>query len=99
MREPMDVADIEEFCARRPRWSQDPARLVGSAQADSFAQAIRWVNRIAAAAEAIDHHPDIDIRWNKVSFALSTHSAGGITPLDFELATAIDVAASKIIGG
>ena len=90
MREPMDVADIEEFCARHPRWSQDPARLVGSAQADSFAQAIRWVNRIAAAAEAIDHHPDIDIRGRSLNFSLTTHSAGAITELDLELADRID---------
>ena len=49
-----------------------------------------FVNSVAVIAENFNHHPDIDIRWNKVVLTLTTHSAGGITPLDFTLAKAIE---------
>ena len=55
-----------------------------------FAAALAFVNAVGAAAEAANHHPDIDIRWNKVHLVLSTHSAGGLTVLDIALAAAID---------
>ena len=48
-----------------------------------------FVNRVAALARAADHHPDIDIRYSKVTLALSTHDAGGLTARDFDLAEAI----------
>jgi 4a-hydroxytetrahydrobiopterin dehydratase len=53
---------------------------------ESFMPAIRFVNRIAELAEAADHHPDITINYRKVTLALSTHSAGGLTQKDFDLA-------------
>lgn len=55
-----------------------------------FVHAMGFVGSIALLAEKADHHPDIDIRWNKVTLALSTHSAGGLTEKDFNLARAID---------
>ena len=57
-------------------------------QAD-FAGALAFVNAVGAEAEEMDHHPDIDIRWNTVTLVLSTHSAGGLTDKDFELAKTI----------
>ena len=54
-----------------------------------FAAALAFVNAVGAEAEAMDHHPDIDIRWNTVTLVLSTHSAGGLTAKDFELASRI----------
>jgi 4a-hydroxytetrahydrobiopterin dehydratase len=51
-----------------------------------------FVNRVAALAEAADHHPDIDIRWNRVMLVLSTHSEGGVTSRDIRLARRIDQA-------
>ena len=54
-----------------------------------FAEALAFVNAIGAEAEAMDHHPDIDIRWNTVTLVLSTHSEGGLTAKDFQLATTI----------
>ncbi|HEY1793262.1 MAG TPA: 4a-hydroxytetrahydrobiopterin dehydratase [Opitutaceae bacterium] len=51
-----------------------------------FPQAIRFVGRVARAAQAADHHPDIDIRWNRVTLALTTHSEGGLTAKDFAMA-------------
>ena len=55
-----------------------------------FVHAMALVNSVALLAEKANHHPDIDIRWNKVRLTLSTHSAGGLTMLDFKLAKAID---------
>ncbi|HEV2930507.1 MAG TPA: 4a-hydroxytetrahydrobiopterin dehydratase [Propionibacteriaceae bacterium] len=54
-----------------------------------FAEALAFVNAVGAEAEAVDHHPDIDIRWNKVTLVLSTHSEGGLTEKDFALAETI----------
>jgi 4a-hydroxytetrahydrobiopterin dehydratase len=51
-----------------------------------FVEAIDFVNRVSRAAERADHHPDIDIRWNKVTLALTTHSEGGLTGKDFQAA-------------
>lgn len=57
---------------------------------EDFVKAITFVNSVATIAEKFNHHPDIDIRWNRVVLTLSTHSAGGLTPLDFTLAKAIE---------
>lgn len=57
---------------------------------NDFVKAMAFVNSVAVIAENFNHHPDIDIRWNKVVLTLTTHSAGGITPLDFTLAKAIE---------
>lgn len=59
-----------------------------------FVVAMKFVNRVAEAAEAAGHHPDIDIRWNKVTLALSTHSEGGLTEKDFQLARQLDALAA-----
>ncbi len=56
----------------------------------NFIQAMGFVNQVALLAEKANHHPDIDIRWNKVKLTLSTHSAGGVTENDIELAKAIE---------
>ncbi len=55
-----------------------------------FARAIGFVNSVAIVAERANHHPDIDIRWNKITLSLSTHSEGGITGKDISLAKKID---------
>ncbi len=57
---------------------------------DSFPEAVAFVNRVAEMAQQADHHPDIDIRYDRVGLALSTHSQGGLTDLDFDLARKID---------
>ncbi len=91
--------EIEIFLERNGNWSRHESSLTSMFTAPSFLLAIDFVNTVAVIAEGLDHHPDIDIRWNKVIFALSTHSAGGITSLDFELAIAIDAAAGKLLKG
>jgi 4a-hydroxytetrahydrobiopterin dehydratase len=60
---------------------------------NDFMSAVAFVNRVANAAEAADHHPDIVINYTRVTMSLSTHSAGGITEKDFDLAQKIDLAA------
>ncbi|MFF1870855.1 4a-hydroxytetrahydrobiopterin dehydratase [Streptomyces sp. CB03911] len=75
-----------------PQWSRVGDTIVRTADAKDFPAAIRVVVAVAAAAEELDHHPDIDIRWRTLHFALSTHSAGGLTALDLALAARIDTA-------
>ena len=71
-------------------WRVEDGVLVCSIRAASFADGIQLVDRVAALADEIDHHPDIDVRWTTVTFRLTTHSAGGLTEQDVRLATAID---------
>ena len=92
-------SEIESFLGTQVNWSGNESALTSQFAAPSFLAAIDLVNAVAVIAEALDHHPDIDIRWNKVLFVASTHSAGGVTALDFELATAIDSAARELLGG
>ena len=72
------------------RWTRESDELVTSVKLHDFKAALAFVNAVGEAAEAANHHPDIDIRWNIVRLALSTHSAGGLTLLDLALAGAID---------
>jgi 4a-hydroxytetrahydrobiopterin dehydratase len=71
-------------------WHQAGAALTRDVQAPTFLDGIALVQRVAEAAEEMDHHPDIDIRWRTLTFTLSTHSEGGITAKDLELAARID---------
>jgi 4a-hydroxytetrahydrobiopterin dehydratase len=71
-------------------WKIENRELVRRFEFKDFVQALAFVNRVGQSAEAAGHHPDIDIRYNKVLLALTTHDAGGLTELDFELATKID---------
>ena len=73
-----------------PLWSGDGAGLRRSVTLPSFRDAVDAIVRIADVAEEMDHHPDMDIRWRKVRFALSTHSSGGVTNSDITLARKID---------
>ncbi|HEY0869622.1 MAG TPA: 4a-hydroxytetrahydrobiopterin dehydratase [Acidothermaceae bacterium] len=75
-------------------WTTDAGHLRRSVKAPSFAAGIRLVDAVAQVAEAMDHHPDIDIRWTTITFTCSTHSAGGVTELDVALARRIDELAS-----
>ncbi len=64
--------------------------LVTTVKLHDFAAALAFVNAVGAAAEAANHHPDIDIRWNTVRLVLTTHDSGGITLLDLALAGVVD---------
>ncbi|QMU78494.1 4a-hydroxytetrahydrobiopterin dehydratase [Streptacidiphilus sp. PB12-B1b] len=78
-----------------PAWHREGDTLKRVVEADDFPTAIRIVVAVADIAESMDHHPDIDIRWRTLHFALSTHSAGGITQLDLDLAAHIDAVADS----
>lgn len=72
-----------------PGWENNGKEIARTYKFKDFAEALAFVNRVGALAEAADHHPDIDIRWNKVRLTLTTHSAGGLTDKDFSLALQI----------
>jgi 4a-hydroxytetrahydrobiopterin dehydratase len=78
-----------------PAWSGDANLIERSVEAADFLTGIRIVGDVAQVAESMDHHPDIDIRWRTVRFMLSTHSEGGVTAKDIELAHSIDDVADR----
>jgi 4a-hydroxytetrahydrobiopterin dehydratase len=71
-------------------WTREGDEIVKTVTRKDFAAALAFVNEVGALAEARQHHPDIAISWNKVTLHLSTHSAGGLTDFDMDLAGAID---------
>ena len=75
----LDDTAIEEGLQRLPGWERRGNEIVKTFTRQDFAHAMTFVNEVAAAAEAAGHHPDIDIRWNKVTLALSSHAEGGLT--------------------
>jgi 4a-hydroxytetrahydrobiopterin dehydratase len=76
--------------AALPDWKLEDGNLVRTFAFTDFREAMSFVNSVAALAERAGHHPDIDLRYNKVRLALSSHDAGGITEKDFELASEIE---------
>ena len=81
---------IENALQHLPQWRQEGDELRRELKFEDFKQAMAFVNRVADAANAADHHPDIDIRYNRVLLVLSTHSEGGITDKDVAMARQID---------
>lgn len=90
MPEVMDEQAVDAALRERPEWSLEDGAIKRSVDAPSFLAGIEIVDEVAKAAEAAGHHPDIDIRWRTVTFALVTHSAGGLTGHDFAMAGTID---------
>ena len=81
---------VQRLLGEVPDWRLDGNTIARTFQFENFSGAIDFVNKVAGEAESMDHHPDIDIRWNKVRLTLATHSAGGLTDADFTLARRID---------
>jgi 4a-hydroxytetrahydrobiopterin dehydratase len=86
-------AEVASHLAAVPAWQVLDGQLMRTFQFQDFVAALRFVNRVADLAERAGHHPDIDIRYNRVRLGLTTHDAGGLTGKDFELAAAADQAA------
>ena len=82
--------DAVAEAADRMGWERKGESLVRTFERPDFGSAMEFVNAVAQLAEAVNHHPDICIRWNKVELTLSTHSAGGVTQADLDLAGAIE---------
>jgi 4a-hydroxytetrahydrobiopterin dehydratase len=86
----LDEPQIQAALTTLPNWKLEQGEVVRTAIFPDFMQAMSFVNQVAELAEAAGHHPDIDIRYNRVRLALVTHDAGGITQNDISLAQAID---------
>lgn len=83
-------AEATSGLARLPEWTREGETISRTIRCASFPAAIALVRRVAEAAEAADHHPDMLIRWRRVTFTLTTHAAGGLTRRDLDLAAEID---------
>ena len=90
----LSLKAIKDYLGRMEGWESSEGQLKKEFLRDDFAGALRFVNKVGVLAEKADHHPDILIRYNRVTFYLATHSAGGITEMDFQLALQIDAAAA-----
>lgn len=88
----LDPERIDALLADHPEWALAGDAIQRTLVFDDFVQAMAFVNRVADVAEAQEHHPDIMIRYNKVTLTVSTHDAGGLTEKDFALAGSVAAA-------
>lgn len=86
----LNSQDIKDWLKKLPEWELEKKHIVRTFEFDDFSQAMDFVNSMAEIAEEEDHHPDFDVRYNKVNVQLSTHAEGGLTERDFEVAQKID---------
>jgi 4a-hydroxytetrahydrobiopterin dehydratase len=90
---PLRDSEIEARLAEHPGWSRDGGAIVKSFKRGDFVGSVNFVNALAGPAEEMNHHPDLAVSWDEVTVSLSTHSEGGLTTADFELAAKIDALA------
>lgn len=86
----LKAAQIKARLKTVPEWERTGSVIKRTFQFEDFVGAMKFVNAVAELAEEAWHHPDMDIRWNKVTLTLTTHSEGGLTAKDFELAKQFD---------
>lgn len=86
----LSASEIQQGLTPLPGWAMGQGEIVRNATFPDFMSAMTFVDRVAALAESAGHHPDIDIRYNKVRLALASHDAGGITEKDFVMAADIE---------
>jgi 4a-hydroxytetrahydrobiopterin dehydratase len=86
----LSAAEVTAHLSTVPGWQVKDGELVRIFQFEDFAAALRFVNRVGDLAEEAGHHPDIDIRYNRVRLGLVTHDEGGLTAKDFDLAAKIN---------
>lgn len=89
----LNDAEIEQQLGALSGWMRAGDEIRKTFRLGSFPAAIAFVTQVGFLAEAAGHHPDIDIRWRKVTLALTTHDAGGLTQKDFALAAQVDAIA------
>jgi 4a-hydroxytetrahydrobiopterin dehydratase len=85
--------EIDERLARLDGWSRDGDAIAKQFKQGDFQGSVDFVNRLTPAAQEMNHHPDLEISWDTVSIHVTTHSKGGLTANDFELAARIDAVA------
>jgi 4a-hydroxytetrahydrobiopterin dehydratase len=88
----LDDQQLQAALTKLPQWKLEAGTLIRDWVFKDFVAAMAFVNHVAELAEAANHHPDIDIRYNRVRLALVTHDAGGITAKDAEMAAKLDLA-------
>jgi 4a-hydroxytetrahydrobiopterin dehydratase len=82
--------EIEERLSSLEGWTRDGDAITKTFERGDFVGSVRFVDSIVAPAEEMNHHPDVEISWDKVTVTITTHSEGGLTANDFELAAGID---------
>jgi 4a-hydroxytetrahydrobiopterin dehydratase len=83
-------AEIEARIAELPGWERRGKAISKTFECGDFVGSVRFIDAIVEPAEAMNHHPDVAISWNKATVTISTHSEGGLTAADFELAGKVD---------
>jgi 4a-hydroxytetrahydrobiopterin dehydratase len=91
----LTTAEIGLALGKLRGWTAQGNSIVRTFQFGNFVEAINFVNKVAGVAEAANHHPDISINYNKVTLALVSHDAGGVTQRDMKVAAAIDKVAAR----
>ena len=86
----LDDSEIDERLEGLDGWTRDGDSIVKEYKCDDFKGSVAFVNKVLPIAEGMDHHPDVAISWDTVTLTVSTHSEGGLTANDFELASKID---------
>ncbi len=89
----LDDAEIEARLAEHPGWERNGSAIRKSFKRSDFVGSVNFVQSLVGPAEEMNHHPDLEISWDTVTVSLSTHSEGGVTAADFELAAKIDALA------
>ena len=87
----LSPAEAQTALESVPEWALKDDAISRTFTLGNFVEAVEFVNQVTELAEDANHHPDVDIRWNKVTLRLSTHSKGGLTRADFNLAEQIDM--------
>lgn len=90
MADALSEPEIQSKLDKLERWTRNGDTIERTFRFAAFMDGIEFINRLARAAEAADHHPDIDIRYTRVKLGLTTHSVGGLTALDFDMASQAD---------
>jgi 4a-hydroxytetrahydrobiopterin dehydratase len=90
---PLADSEIEARLAEHPGWERNGSAISKSYKRGDFVGSVNFVQSLVEPAEAMNHHPDLAISWDTVTVSLSTHSDGGVTAADFELAAKIDALA------
>ncbi|MEQ8845784.1 MAG: 4a-hydroxytetrahydrobiopterin dehydratase [Phycisphaerales bacterium] len=96
--EKLSEAEVKDRLTHHPEWTEVGGEIQRTFEFADFKASMRFVNDVADEAERVQHHPDILIRYSKVTLTLSTHDAGGITVKDFDLARFADQAGESVIG-
>jgi 4a-hydroxytetrahydrobiopterin dehydratase len=87
-------SDIEDRLGSLEGWSQEGDAITKTFKNDDFVGSVRFIDSLVEPAEAMGHHPDLELSWDKVKVSITNHAEGGLTPNDFELAQKIDALTS-----